>query len=297
MPTTIDTYLPFDSGAGSAVTENSWREMAKHFLGSASGVIRGYDSDFSTIGDSSGMNIKVASGQCWMRGHYGRNASTRTIAIAAAHATLARKDAAILRADFVNNRIEIDVLTGTASGSPVRPSLTQNTSVWETLLAEVNVPAAAATITAGNVLDYRYFTTVVAKYSRSTTLLVPTSGTSTVDVAFDTVEVGTGEVVRNATNDQFTLNRSGIWSLTSTCGFSPTASGARRLLITNTANNSFTRTDNNNIGASENCYLVVSTVEKFTAGQILKVRVWQNGASACNTIAGDLTFSATWIGP
>ncbi|MES2405559.1 MAG: hypothetical protein V4567_14660, partial [Pseudomonadota bacterium] len=49
-----------------------------------------------------------------------------------------RIDRVVLRADFVNNNIVLDVLQGTPAVSPAAPALTQNTSIWEISLAQMS---------------------------------------------------------------------------------------------------------------------------------------------------------------
>lgn len=160
MATSVDSYAPFDSGAGANVTEGTWRAFMSYMTGRgdlASGVLRGVGLDSIVTADATGMLVKVATGEYWIRGHWGQNASQKTLAIAAADATNPRKDRVVVRADFTNNRVELDVLTGTPAGSPTAPAVTQTTSVWETSLAVVDVPATDLTIDASQVRDSRKF--------------------------------------------------------------------------------------------------------------------------------------------
>lgn len=152
MATAFDQYAPFDSGPGANVMESTWRAMMRRAV--MTGVVAGVLNEMLVFGDSTGMQVKISTGECWIEGHWGQLATQKTQSITAAHATLVRLDRVIARCDFVNNRIEYDVLVGTP-GSSTPPTLTQNTSIWEIGLALVTVPAAAATITAGNVTDQR----------------------------------------------------------------------------------------------------------------------------------------------
>lgn len=149
-----DTYAPFDSGPGSNTMEDTWRKFMRR--PTVSGVIRSVLNEHLVYGDSSGMQVKVKTGEVWLEGHWGTLTSEATIPVTAAHATLARIDRCVARVDFVNNRVEYDVVAGVA-GTGVGPTLTRNTSIWETSLATINVPAAASTITSANVLDTRFF--------------------------------------------------------------------------------------------------------------------------------------------
>lgn len=149
------TYFPFDAGNGANVTEDQWRKMARHWLGT--GVLAGEDNEAEVYADSSGMQVKVRTGKAWIRGHYWESDAEETLSISAADATNDRIDRVILRVDFSANTIALAVLTGTPAASPSAPSLTQNTSQWEISLAQVAVAAAASTIAAGDVTDERTF--------------------------------------------------------------------------------------------------------------------------------------------
>lgn len=171
MATSLDLYAFFDAGAGANVTEDTWRRAMRFVIGS--GPIRGEDNELLVYGDSSGQQVKVKTGKVWIRGHFGENQSEKTIALAAAHATLGRIDLIVVRADFVNNRIELDKITGTASGSPVAPAVTQSSSIWEVALATVSVPAADNSVDAGAVVDARTLITPPSAISDALTLFTP----------------------------------------------------------------------------------------------------------------------------
>lgn len=186
MPTSLDVYLPFDAGAGANITEDQWRKMARFWIDS--GPIRGEDNEMQVIADSTGMQVKVKTGKAFVRGHYGEVTAQRTLPVTAAHATLARIDRVVLRADFTNNKIELDVLAGTAAGSPVAPALTQSTSKWEISLATVSVPATDTSIDAGQVTDERV-------------LIRP--GSTTGGLLAPPVDITTNQIVANSAADFF----------------------------------------------------------------------------------------------
>jgi hypothetical protein len=258
-------------------------------------VIRGFDSDFQVIGDSSGMQVKVNSGQCWMRGHYGRSSSQKIVTIAASNPSNPRRDAVILRVDFTDNQIELDVLTGTPAGSPTLPAVTQNTSLWETYLADVTVPAAAVTITSGNVADKRVYTTAQAKYSRSTGQSIVSS--IQTDIQYTVVEQQSGDVQANSTLSQFTLLRSGLWSLSANGGFVGNSAAARSILIKDGAGTTtFSETTVPVNGSGSNTVMNTSTLERFTAGQVVKCAMHQSTGSNLST-SGTQQFCMMWIGP
>jgi hypothetical protein len=63
------------------------------------------------------MQVKVKTGKGMIRGHYGETTVEKTLPIAANASGNPRIDRVVLRGDFVNNRIEVDIIQGTP---PVR---------------------------------------------------------------------------------------------------------------------------------------------------------------------------------
>jgi len=160
------TYFPFDAGAGANVTEDRWRDMARQFV--RTGVLRAEGNAFA-VSANAGMSVAVATGSAWVRGHLVKSDASESVAIAAAHATLERRDRVVLRADFTANTIAIVVLTGTPVGSnSTAPGLTQSTSRWEIPLATVLVPAADTVIDANQITDERCWANGPHAYTEKT---------------------------------------------------------------------------------------------------------------------------------
>lgn len=154
MAVTVDTYIPFATGAGSSVTVAQWEAMARNWL--KDGVILGELNEAQVFADSTGMQVKVQPGRVVVQGHYADWAAQKTLGIAAANASLPRIDRVVARLDLTGSQIALDVVTGTA-GSGLAPSLTQNSTTYEMALARVTVPAADSTIDSSQVTDERSF--------------------------------------------------------------------------------------------------------------------------------------------
>lgn len=144
MATALDTYQPFDAGAGANVVEANWGDMALYWR--STGVIPGVTNEFEVFADASGMQVKVKTGEAWIQGFWGESTSQKTLAIAVADGSNDRIDRVVLQLDFTNNIINLDVLTGTPAGSPAVPSLTQSSAKWEISLAQVLVAQSVGTI-------------------------------------------------------------------------------------------------------------------------------------------------------
>ena len=153
MATACDSYAPFDSGAGSNVTEDGWMAMMRR--ASVTGVMKNVLEELSTVGDSTGMQVKINTGEVWIEGFWGQVASDRYEPVATSDPTLARLDLVVARLDKTNNQVLTGVITGTPAGSPTVPALTRNSAIYEVPLAVIAVAAGAVTVTAANVTDAR----------------------------------------------------------------------------------------------------------------------------------------------
>jgi hypothetical protein len=155
MATAMDLYAPFDAGPGGNVTEDMWRRFMKR--PTVSGVLRNVGNEMAVYADSTGMQARIPTGEVWIEGHWGSITTEKIQPIVGAHATLARVDRVVARCDFVANRIEYDVLTGTPAATPVALGVTRNASIYEVSLATVSVGAGVLTIAATAVTDARQF--------------------------------------------------------------------------------------------------------------------------------------------
>ncbi|MEU0797183.1 hypothetical protein ABZ342_44575 [Amycolatopsis sp. NPDC005961] len=295
--------MPYDSGSGSNVTEDGWRQFARHFRGD--GVIRNVGSEFRPLGDSSGMQVKVPIGECWIRGNWGTSTATKTLPIATAHATLQRLDRVILRNDFVNNRIELDVLTGTA-GSGVFPSLTQNTVMWEIQLGQVTVPAAASTISSGNVRAIPDYTDGSCSYTVDSSYQSISTGSTGARIDFD-VEQFPSSVVGRPSIREWQLNRAGMWQIVLNVYWDNASSaGSRRAWLQRSNGGSVnpvklaldTRNATSDTGTGQN----ITATDRFTAGEIVEAWGAQTSGGSLQVLGSSAFNEGTriqlyWLGP
>lgn len=194
------TSWPFDT---QQVSELQWRRMGA--IWRPTGVLRSAndvglssgDNGLQPFGDSSGMQVKVRAGAAWVEGAYFRSDAEETIAISAAHGSLARKDLLVVRVDWANNNIDLAVKAGTPAASPVLPVVQQDASLWEIAIAEITIPAAATLIGAGDVADVRDFSDVIVVGGVQSPYMTNKSGS--------TVDLGDVVVIDSDNDSAFTL--------------------------------------------------------------------------------------------
>lgn len=115
-------------------------------------------TDTLKVTPSTGMNISIDSGYCWINGKYGLNANAILKTLDNSDSTLNRIDRIVVRRDYSKterNQISIEVLKGVLSANPVATALTRNELIYEMALADVLVSAGTTTITTAMITDQR----------------------------------------------------------------------------------------------------------------------------------------------
>jgi hypothetical protein len=157
-----ETYGPFNSGGGASILESQWRE----FIGAlfTSGVLKGAKvngsagNDLAVSAPGGAMSVNLATGVACAYGFFYENDATLAKTIAASDPSLARIDRVVIRLDLAGRTVQSAVLTGTPSGSPVAPTLTQTSTTWEIPIARIAVGAGVTQIVGANVTDERVYT-------------------------------------------------------------------------------------------------------------------------------------------
>lgn len=151
--TDADSSFPYDSGPGASVLESQWRSMARWWL--TSGPVRGELSSFG-IAAPGGRALNIGAGRCWIEGAFGEFSGVTTVNFGTNTSGNTRIDLVVIRNDFVANKVQMDVLVGTPSGSPVAPTPTQNSAKWEIGLFQVTCANNFSSLVVGtNTTDVR----------------------------------------------------------------------------------------------------------------------------------------------
>ena len=143
-------YPQYDRAVNSSVLANMLNSLA------TTGVLLNDTNSFSvSAGDN--MLVKVHAGSAIINGITCVEDTERTLSLQAADTTYDRIDTVVLRLNTsVDVRaIDLYVVKGTASASPVAPVLTRSGSVYELGLANIYIPANVVTITNERITDTR----------------------------------------------------------------------------------------------------------------------------------------------
>lgn len=139
------------------VSETQFSQWARNFQDTG---VKGIPSgaELKVTGDDSGMQVRVAAGQAFVRGHYYINTLQATLTLTSA-GTDTRIDAIVLELNPATNSIVLKAHEGApVVSSPVAPTLVQtDAGVYQMLLGYVTIPNSVSSVTAGMVSDNRTF--------------------------------------------------------------------------------------------------------------------------------------------
>ncbi|WP_418301280.1 hypothetical protein [Lysinibacillus fusiformis] len=104
-------------------------------------------------GDS--MSVIVRPGKAWVNGYYLINDEDYNIPLTVGDKTLNRIDRIVIRLDFIQRKMSVEVKKGTLSASPVAPVLKRDADAYELALADVYIAKGALTINQAAITDTR----------------------------------------------------------------------------------------------------------------------------------------------
>ena len=133
-------------------------DVAAYLAGLTSGVFSG-DEDFPVTA-AGGLKVTVGAGRGWVppsrfTGYSITKREADTLTMPLADQSRPRIDRIVLRYDAGARAASLHVLQGTASSTPTAPAISRTELIYDLCLAEITRPAAAASITTGQITDTR----------------------------------------------------------------------------------------------------------------------------------------------
>ena len=139
-------------------TDNDYisAEFSEYFGALVSNGVFYNSPDVLKVIPGSGMSVVVSSGVAWINGRIYKLTDPKNIPLDPAN-TVARIDRIVLRLDLNSNarKITSEVIKGTQATPPAAPALTRAGNIYELCLANISVPAGAASILNTNITDTR----------------------------------------------------------------------------------------------------------------------------------------------
>ena len=133
-------------------------DVAAYLAGLTSGVFSSAE-DFPVTA-AGGLKVTVGAGRGWVHpsrftGYSITKREADTLTMPLADPSLPRIDRIVMRYDAGARAVSLQVLQGTASSTPMAPAISRTELIYDLCLAEITRPAAAASITTGQITDTR----------------------------------------------------------------------------------------------------------------------------------------------
>lgn len=133
-------------------------DVAAYLAGLTSGVFSGAE-DFPMTA-AGGLKVTVGAGRGWVHpsrftGYSITKREADTLTMPLADPSLPRIDRIVIRYDAGARAASLQVLQGTASSTPTAPAISRTELIYDLCLAEITRPAAATSITTGQITDTR----------------------------------------------------------------------------------------------------------------------------------------------
>ena len=130
-------------------------QMGTYFEGLVSdGVYESVDDAMQVLAGT-GMQVQVGAGRAIIDSKWLKNTAAYPLTINAAHVTLNRYTAIVIRLDLSARTISIVTKDGENATAPIKPTMTNSETVKEMCLAYVYVGRGVTTITQANIEDTR----------------------------------------------------------------------------------------------------------------------------------------------
>lgn len=149
-------YGFFDSVAGDRVY--SARDLEKTFnLIISDGIIANESglSESLKVKYYSDLQLRVVAGNGIFGGHWMEMNADEIITIPTPHTQYTRIDSVVVRVDEDSRTISLEYIQGTASSSPVAPSIQRSNTIKEYRLANISVAANATSVSQSDITDTR----------------------------------------------------------------------------------------------------------------------------------------------
>lgn len=133
-------------------------DVAAYLAGLTSGVFSSAEDFPVTAAD--GLKVTVGAGRGWVHpsrftGYSITKREADTLTMPLADPSLPRIDRIVIRYDAGARAASLQVLQGTASSTPTAPAISRTELIYDLCLAEITRPAAATSITTGQITDTR----------------------------------------------------------------------------------------------------------------------------------------------
>ncbi len=120
--------------------------------------IHAEDTSYFQVLESSGMTLTVKRGTAYVDGHFFKPPTDLTVSLVESDVEYPRIDLVVIRCDYINENVRLEVITGEPNAVPTIPEMERNAGVYDLGLAAITVNPNVSEITQIDIKDLRFDT-------------------------------------------------------------------------------------------------------------------------------------------
>ncbi len=130
-------------------------DWAAYFASLIGNGVFGSPSSCLQVQPGENTNLRILEGSAWINGYYYVNTNILPLEMTTPDGILNRIDRVVVRWSLIERAITVKIKIGAPGSNPLAPALQRDAGVYELALADVYVPAGAASILESNITDLR----------------------------------------------------------------------------------------------------------------------------------------------
>lgn len=118
--------------------------------------IHAEDTSYFQVLENSGMTLTVKRGTAYVDGHFLKPPTDLTVRLAESDVEYPRIDLVVIRCDYINENVRLEVITGEPNAVPTIPEMERNTGAYDLGLAAITINPNVSEITQVDIKDLRF---------------------------------------------------------------------------------------------------------------------------------------------
>lgn len=133
-------------------------DFTEYFTDFYTNGIHAEDTSYFQVLENSGMTLTVKRGTAYVDGHFFKPPTDLTLRLAESDVEYPRIDLVVIRCDYINENVRLEVITGEPNAVPTIPEMERNAGTYDLGLAAITVNPNVSEITQIDIKDLRFDT-------------------------------------------------------------------------------------------------------------------------------------------
>lgn len=133
-------------------------DFTEYFTDFYANGIHAEDTSYFQVLENSGMTLTVKRGTAYIGGHFFKPPTDLTVTLEESDVEYPRIDLVVIRCDYINENVRLEVITGEPNAVPTIPEMERNAGAYDLGLASITVNPNVSEVTQIDIKDLRFDT-------------------------------------------------------------------------------------------------------------------------------------------